>query len=305
MRILLATDGSEAADTAGRVVGSTRWPVGSTVRVVAVARRLGWSMDQGDTSPDHEPVQRLRQVLDVAERELGGEGRHVEAILLDGRPASAIVDEAETFEADLVVVGSRGHGPWQSRILGSVSAEVVDHAPCPVLVVRTESLEPMVFGDDGSEHARRAEALLSRWPHAPGTAVTVLSVVPTTATGWALAPGDAYTASLAGRAEDLEQARADLLAQAEATAGRLRASGLDAHAEIREGDPAGEIVAAVQGHRAGLVVLGTRGHGGIARLLLGSVARNVLLHAPCSVLITRPAPRRVSTRVPAGAIVAA
>jgi nucleotide-binding universal stress UspA family protein len=73
----------------------------------------------------------------------------------------------------------------------------------------------------------------------------------------------------------------------EATVERLRAAGIDAVAEIRQGDPAHEIVSAAQSTRAGLVVLGTRGLTGLRRLLIGSVARNVLLSAPCSVLVVR------------------
>ena len=55
----------------------------------------------------------------------------------------------------------------------------------------------------------------------------------------------------------------------------------------RSGDPAHEIVAYAKEQQSGLLVLGTRGHTGLRRLMLGSVARNVLLHAPCSVLVVR------------------
>jgi nucleotide-binding universal stress UspA family protein len=68
---------------------------------------------------------------------------------------------------------------------------------------------------------------------------------------------------------------------------RLRQAGLQADAEVREGDPAHEIVLSARQHGAGLVVVGTRGQTGLRRLILGSVARKVLLHAPCSVLIVR------------------
>jgi nucleotide-binding universal stress UspA family protein len=71
---------------------------------------------------------------------------------------------------------------------------------------------------------------------------------------------------------------------------RLRRAGLEADAEVREGDPAHEIVLSARHHGAGLVVVGTRGQTGLRRLILGSVARKVLLHAPCSVLIVRGGP---------------
>lgn len=53
-----------------------------------------------------------------------------------GKAASAIVDEAAEWKADLIVVGSHGHGFWGRTLLGSVSDEVVHHAPCSVMVVR-------------------------------------------------------------------------------------------------------------------------------------------------------------------------
>lgn len=53
-----------------------------------------------------------------------------------GKAASAIVDEAIEWNADLIVVGSHGHGFWGRALLGSVSDEVVHHAPCSVMVVR-------------------------------------------------------------------------------------------------------------------------------------------------------------------------
>ena len=80
-------------------------------------------------------------------------------VLARGRAASTIVDQAREMDADLVVVGHRGMGEWESRLLGSVSAEVVDHAPCPVLVVRNDQLGPIVLAVDGSPHAQAAEAI--------------------------------------------------------------------------------------------------------------------------------------------------
>ena len=56
-----------------------------------------------------------------------------------GPPAQVIVEEAEDWGADLIVVGSHGYGFWQRALLGSVSNAVVHHAPCSVLVVRPEN----------------------------------------------------------------------------------------------------------------------------------------------------------------------
>lgn len=57
-----------------------------------------------------------------------------EARAVEGQPAEVLLREAES--ADMIVVGSRGHGGFASLLLGSVSQQVVHHAPCPVVVVR-------------------------------------------------------------------------------------------------------------------------------------------------------------------------
>jgi len=70
-------------------------------------------------------------------------------------------------------------------------------------------------------------------------------------------------------------------------AGRLRVAGLAADAERRDGDAATELISAAAACNADLIVLGTHGRTGLARLVIGSVARNVVHHASCSVLIVR------------------
>ena len=77
----------------------------------------------------------------------------------------------------------------------------------------------------------------------------------------------------------------DELAQ-EMTA-QLQSAGLTAEADRRDGDAATVLLAAASAWKADLIVMRTRGRTGLARLVLGSVARNVVHHAPCSVLITR------------------
>lgn len=297
MRILLATDGSRAADQARDLVAALPWREGGRVRIVSVAPAradllgIPWTVDvQPDTdSLEDQSLRVHREALETAEREIRSAHSDlpVEAILLRGRAASAIVDEARSMPADLVVVGHRGHGPWESMLLGSVSSEVVDHAPCPVLVARDERIGPVVFADDGSTSARLAETVLTHWPVFAGLPITVVTVAP---------DGFPYAAALApmgypGVMDEFAKSteEGERLARFEntAAAGRLRAAGFEATDFLREGDPAHEIVKVARERGAGLIVVGSRGQTGVRRLILGSVARNVLLHAPCSVLIVR------------------
>ena len=297
MHILLATDGSPAANRARDLVAALPWREGGRVRIVSVAPTrtdlLGgpWAVNVlPDADQLEEEVLRVhRDALEAAEREISSARSDVviEPVLIRGRAASAIVDEARAMPADLIVVGHRGHGRWESMLLGSVSSEVVDHAPCPVLVARDERLGPVVFADDGSPSARTAEAVLTIWPLFTGLPVTVLTVAEE---GFLYAAALApllYSEAMAQYADSTQELERIAREENETAAGRLREAGFDATGLLRKGDAAHEIVAVARERQAGLIVVGTRGQTGLRRLLLGSVARNVLLHAPCSVLVVR------------------
>ncbi len=297
MRILLAVDGSVCSDRATALVASLTLPPGSAVRVVAVlqpfvdALALSYAA-AGDASSnlaseEEQDARRLREAIGRAETAVRRDGMIVDGFLVRGRPASSIVDEASGMGSDLVVVGSRGHGTISTMVLGSTAAEVVDHAPCPVLVARGTEIGRVAFADDGSAQSRRAESLLASWPMFAGAQVDVVNVavvaVPVAA---GFTPG-LYDQVLESYARSVDAARDSSAAEVRAAARRLADAGLQAEAVPLEGDPASEIVRYAATQKIGTVVMGTRGHTGLARLLLGSVARNVLLHARSSVLIVR------------------
>lgn len=299
MRILLAVDGSTCSDRATALVASIPLPPDSTVRVVAVlqpfadALALSYAM-AGDASANTESeeerdARHLREAIGRAETAIAREGLAVEGFLIRGRPASSIVDEAAAMSADLVVMGSRGHGSIATMVLGSTAAEVVDHAPCPVLVARRPEIERVALADDGSASAHAAEAVVGTWPMF-GTAevevLTVAEVAMPVAAGWTPGLYDQVLESYMSSADAAREASAE---ESRTAAQRLVSAGVKAVGVELEGDPAAEIVRYAQSHAIDTVVVGTRGHTGLARLLLGSVARNVLLHAGCSVLVVRAA----------------
>lgn len=299
MRILLATDGSRSADLAVDLVLAIPWPDGSSIRVVSVVPSgANLSLDLRDEQaglPDldryRDPTVRSHAVaLADAERDLSLAHPHVlvERFLLRGRAASQIVEEARAFGADLIVLGNRGHSGIETMLLGSVSAEVVDHAPCAVLLARSAERGSIAFADDGSSSARVAASVLEHLPLPPGTPITVLTVTDDEGFPYetALAPG-LYNEAITMYEEDMEEADRRAGAIAAAAVDRFEQVGFRAKQVLRKGDPALEIVNFAREQQTGLLVLGTRGNTGLKRLLLGSVARNVLIHAPCSVLIVR------------------
>lgn len=301
MRILLAVDGSRSADKARDLVAALPWQTGDHVRIVSVAPTVSTRLRAARTAtvePDgDDPGQQVMRIhqeaLDTAEREIRSARSDIaiEAVLLRGRAASVIVDQARAMEADLIVVGHRGRSRWELALLGSVAAEVVDRASCPVLVARDERLGPVILADDGSPHARSAECVLSEWPLFSGLPITVVTV---TDDGFPYASAVApllYAETMTGYNEALEAERRTTQEECQAAAGRLREAGFKTTVQVRTGDPADQIITSAREHRAGLIIVGTRGQTRLRRLILGSVARKILLHAPCSVLVVREGAR--------------
>ena len=297
MRILLAVDGSVSSDHATQLVNSLALPDGSVIRAVAVqeptldALGMTW-LGAGDEGvvPDLDEslsATHFRDAVAVAERTLARPGRTVEGFLLKGRPGSQIVDEAKAFEADLVVVGSRGHGTIATMVLGSTASEVVDHAPCPVLVARGDRLGRVAFADDGSPSARTAEEVLGRWPIFDGVDLRVVGVAEVAVPMAAGFTAGLYDQVMASYTQSVDAARKERRDEVAATAARLATSGRTVKAELLEGDPAHTLIEYARTDAIGTMVLGTHGRTGFARLVLGSVARNVLLHVACSVLVVR------------------
>jgi len=298
MRILLAVDGSRPAGLALNLLAGMGWPAGTHIRIVSVVPHgtnmvVQWSPRTSSLSEldriEDAVVRSHAIALDAAERSLALAHPDVmlERFLLRGRAASMIVDEAREFGADVVVVGHRGHGPIETLLLGSVSAEVVDHAPCPVLVVRDDKLGTVVLADDGSPSAVIAASVLEAFPLPAQTPISVLSITDTGFPFTAAAAPGLYDQAITSYVRSLAEARDQTRRIAEGAAERLEKAGYQTASVVRDGDPAHEIVEYARTQATGLLVLGTRGHTGLKRLLLGSVARNVLLQAPCSVLIVR------------------
>ena len=136
--ILLGVDGSEnalhAAKTAGDLARSMK---SKTLRIVVafdpVPPYLGEPNLQTAISAR---VKEADEILKKAIGTVGGIPGEIHTEVLEGSPAEAILDVANTRKSDLIIMGSRGLGRLTGLLLGSQSQKVVQHAPCPVLIVR-------------------------------------------------------------------------------------------------------------------------------------------------------------------------
>ncbi len=189
---------------------------------------------------------------------------------------------ARSVAADLIVVGNRGRGPTASVLLGSVSGEVADHAPCPVLVARYPEVTRLLLATDGSPAAETIPRIVGHWPgfrRLPVDLVTV-SRPPSSDQSFITPWSEPVPARSRGAA--------DHGAATERVAKRLRAAGWRVGATVsRTGDPAEEIIHAADDHGCDLIIVASRGLGDVQRLFLGSVAHQLVVKADQSVLVIR------------------
>jgi nucleotide-binding universal stress UspA family protein len=297
-QVLLATDGSDPATIGVDLVANLTWR-DDTVVTILEAVEIGAGLIAGPEpflvagmgDLEDQIIAEAHGRVQAAGDRISGSGVGVRTLVRLGRPADVIVDAAKEMDADLVVVGSRGHGTIESMLLGSVSAEVVARSEVPVLVARRDKVERIILAWDTSPGAERSANLLTDWPTFAHAEVRVVSIAETWAPWWAGIPESDGPAALMAYGEAIGATRREHEGWAQSMADRLRAHGVAASGIVREGDPAAQIIAAARSFDADLIVMGTRGRTGLQRLLLGSAARNVVLHAPSSVLVAHPSPR--------------
>jgi nucleotide-binding universal stress UspA family protein len=294
MRALVAFDGSPSAGVALDLVASIRWPIGTAVRLVSVVDTgndlVGgpWPSLAVVEGADVETqlVTAAMQDLHDAAAQLSAIGMRTDTSVVRGRPADELTGDVIAHRPDVVFVGSRGHSAIDRMLLGSVSAELVDRSPVPVLVARRPSIERVVIAVDGSSIAAEAVNAVRYQPFLAAAEIVVLSVAPT-----------GLRAGLMPRLTEPHVVDVDhdghvgavdvYRRYATESADQLCEIGLNARAEVRAGNAAHEVVAFAERWDADLIITGSHGRTGVRRLILGSVARNVLHHATCSVLIVK------------------
>ena len=141
MKVLIAADDSAHSERAVRFVSRIRWPAGSRVIVATVMPPPARTASAGqDDSVREKALARRRShhegVARHAQGKLRAAGLSTETRILEGDAREQLIQLVDNERIDLLVVGSRGHRGLLRLLLGSVSAHVVSHAHCSILVVR-------------------------------------------------------------------------------------------------------------------------------------------------------------------------
>ena len=228
--------------------------------------------------------------------EIAGAQSEMTAKTLKGDPKIAIIDEAEHWGADLIIVGTHGYNALERLWLGSVSRAVASHAKCSVQIVRRRKARGAVgkatrilLAVDGSEFGDAAVEEIADRPWAPRSEVHVISVIhlPFRPNPETQSLPDSYYSQL----ERAERERAGSVVNR--AIARLREGGasretpLTLTSEVILGHPAETIIETAKRWDSDLIALGSHGYRGFKRFLLGSVSYAVASHASCSVEIVR------------------
>ncbi len=215
-------------------------------------------------------LERYRDVIQEA-------GFEVETHVVRGTPHRRIIGIAGTIGADLTIVGSRGKSPLENRVIGSTARNLARTTVTPLLVnriergieepevVREHLFRRMLFATDFSENADRAFELFE---YLRGATQEVMLIHVET-------PKDP------DRDENSEELLGDLAAQ-------LEAFGIVTETSVRQGDPAEEILTVESEYDPATILVGSRGHSRLRRLLLGSVSEDIVSRAAGNVLLVPP-----------------
>lgn len=282
MRAVYATDLSDAIETAidSRVCLECLQRYGITgfdlVNVVSPNVTTGM--------PGSDVGGQTRDALDRQREKLEAQGFDVETHVFRGTPHRRINGLADRVDADLIIVGTRGHSPLEQRLLGGTARNLARTAVRPLLltrIVEDEStyavpnehlFERVLYATDFSENAERAFEQFQHLTEATQEA-SLLHVAPP---------------ERRPDAEGVEDAtdRLDELVDDLAT------MGIDAQRTVRDGDPADEILAEAAAFDPTTILMGSRGRSAIRRLLLGSTSETVTARANSNVLLVPPSRTR-------------
>jgi nucleotide-binding universal stress UspA family protein len=291
MKVLLAIDRCDSQVIINKQVTNRPCPSGTLFCVMSVVDLRHW---EGLPELIHDAKYAAESVVKCAADKLTKSGHRAFAETTVGFPKEAITTYAKEWGADLIMVGSHGHGAVIRGLLGSVAQTVLRAAHCPVEIVRpapesrvSAQGTKILLATDGSECSAKAVDFVATQPWPACSEVRILSVaqfvptdVPSLATQFS-APVPSLMDELCKRAR---------MQAGEAVASARKAlmpTGLDIYHATPMGDPRVTILEEAKTCDADLIVLGSHGRHGLERFLMGSVAEAVAANATCSVAVVR------------------
>ncbi len=284
-RILLSTDGSEYSEGAVREAIKLARKCSSRLAAISVV----------ESNPELETIapqvleqaeRKARVQLDAVKERAAKAGVDCECVIREGEDGYRyIVEEAKQRGSTLIVMGRRGRTGLKRLMMGSVTARVIGHAPCTVLVVpRAAEFEcrHLLLASDGSACSDAAAGEAIAMTKQLGSRLTIVAVVPSES----MSPMDIVSSQMQRGmiAETETRAAEQTIAKVKDAAAR---AGVQADGLVMGGKPPEAILQTAKEKRADLIVLGSHGKTGVEKLLMGSVAERVIVLSACPVLVVK------------------
>jgi nucleotide-binding universal stress UspA family protein len=290
-RILIAEDGSEHSKAAIQLVTHLALPPGSHLIVLAVLPQ-----------PEAPNAWAMKNVLELTCELLQDLPVEIEPLLRAGLPAKVIIEHADRYQPDFVIIGAKGLRATLGILLGGVAQQVIEYANWPVLVVRAArpELKRALFVTDGSPYSQFALDFITGsqdrqpFPMPDNVDMTVMHVLDPVFSPEMIARSWPLGNRLPPVYPDPEVDRfwlyqtethgAELVKQ---TVEQLTQAGIHSRAVLRRGDAATQILSYIENEAIDLVISGSRGLSQVSGWLLGSVSRKIVHYAACSALVVK------------------
>ncbi len=264
-KLLVCTDGSPESHGAIAAAFNLAQACGSKIHLIQVVQ----SIFETDSWPGMI-VDRDQKVLNYLD------SWKVEALKLNvaletkmvyaDTPYEGVIEEAKKIEPELIIMGRHGISRLYRIMMGNVTARVISHGPCNVLVVPKDvslDFKKIIVASDGSTYSHAAWGEAMRLSQRLGSELIVVPVVD----------------------QELEVERAERVVSK--LAAEADQAGIKIETLILQGFPPEVIVQAARGKQVGLIVMGALGFTGVKSFFMGSVTERVIAQAPCCVLVVK------------------
>ncbi len=293
MNVLLATDGSEYSEGAAHFL--TRFDFSAEDEIV-VFHAVSWVPFLYDKESYTEAFTEVKRdiaprILDSALNILKPVKAKISTAIVDGAAEQCILEASDACGTDMIVMGARGIKGVKSFFIGSVTKNVALNSSKPVLItklpLRSARRMKVLFVTDGSDYSADAGRFLSTLPFPGNAELTILNVI------WSDLSDipERFVLEINERMKDIVARRRSVeFKESENITLRAREFLEKRFEEIevvsRVGDPSSEILKTADKVQPDVIAIGCRGLRGI-KGMMGSVSRNIVTHAPYSILVAR------------------
>jgi nucleotide-binding universal stress UspA family protein len=264
--LLIASDGSEFSKNAIReAINLAKICSSKLIAVSAVKTNLEFEsvLPQVVEKDEQEATKHLEWVRNQAQKE----GVECETIVsLGEEPYQDIIDQASKNKVNMIIMGTHGRTGMKRLMMGSVTAKVIGHAPCNILVLPIDAkveFKNVLIATDGSKYSDAAASEALKIAKRCGSSLTVISV----------ASSDAEISSAKDNVKKVTET--------------AEKEGIKTKEVVVKGKPYEAIVETSKQKRADLIVVGSHGRAGLERLLMGSVTERVIGHSESAVLVVK------------------